>query len=176
MPDSAPAPKTWRQLYSAGLRASPRRHGERAEERHAERLADHEAAGDRRSSGARARTGHRSRAPRPRSRTRRPAGRNNSSAVRAAAAGGLRATRSGHGSSPARAARGSRARGAALRPPRRASAATRALAWVMSAFRSGGGRVGMKSARITPASVACRPAPCTHTQSTAPSSRYGDTR
>ena len=46
MPESAPAPATCRHEYSCGLIGDAEAHGERAEEQHSERLADHEAADD----------------------------------------------------------------------------------------------------------------------------------
>ncbi len=49
------------------------------------------------------------------------------------------------------------------------------LAWIISALRFGGERVGMKTARITPAKVACSPPACTQAHSAMPSSAYGTT-
>ena len=49
-------------------------------------------------------------------------------------------------------------------------------AWVISARRFGGGRVGITSASSTPARVACRPPLYTQNHSSAPSSMYGNAR
>ena len=53
-------------------------------------------------------------------------------------------------------------------PAPAASAAMMALACVVSAVRFAGGRVGMNSARMTPAKVGCRPLASTHAQSATP--------
>ena len=53
---------------------------------------------------------------------------------------------------------------------RLASVLTIAVACATSARKSGGWRVGMKSASSTPASVACRPLSWTKNQSATPSS------
>jgi hypothetical protein len=72
------------------------------------------------------------------------------------AATGRPATRSGRGSHRARKA-GANGPCFSASPLRAASAAMMTLACVVNAVRFGGGRVGMNSARITPARVGCSP-------------------
>jgi hypothetical protein len=60
--------------------------------------------------------------------------------------------------------------------PRAVSAVNTAVACAISAFRLGGGRVGMNSASTTPASVECNPPAWMHAHNAMPRKAYGSAR